>query len=115
MSNFIDNIDEITLKNKNYRQVINTTKQQQLVVMNIPYNVEIGLEVHPKTTQFIKIERGVGIAVIGDESFDIGKGDVVVIAQNTKHNIISKSRSGLQLYTIYSPPEHKQGLIQKNK
>lgn len=115
MIGFVDNIDEFTLKNKNYRHVIFTTKQQQLVIMNIPFNVEIGMEIHKKTTQFIKIVKGTGIAEIGGESYDIYKGDVIIIPANTKHNIISNSKNGLQLYTIYSPPEHKQGLIQKNK
>lgn len=109
------NIEEITKTNKNYREVLHTTKQQQLVVMNIPYNVEIGMEEHNNTTQFIKVEKGKGEAIIGTKTFDIGAGDVVMIAANTKHNIISKSKTGLKLYTIYSPPEHKKNLVQKNK
>lgn len=112
---YVDNIEEITKINKNYREVIHTTTQQQLVVMNIPYNVDIGFETHFHTTQFIKVEKGNGEAIIGTKKFKITAGDVVMIAANTKHNIISKSKSGLKLYTIYSPPEHKKNLIQKNK
>ena len=113
--NYLENIEKITKTNKNYRKVIHTTKQQQLVIMNIPYNEEIGIEKHETTTQFIKIEQGKGEAIIKDKIYNIKSGDVVMVAPNTEHNIISRSKSGLKLYTIYSPPEHKKNLIQKNK
>lgn len=111
----IDNIDKITKNNKYYRKVLNTTKTQQLVVMNIPYKEEIGIEKHKHTTQFIKIEEGKGTAIIENTEYDISVGDIVMVAPNTLHNIISKSKTGLKLYTIYSPPEHKPGLKQMKK
>jgi len=116
MSNsLIDNIEELTLNNKNYRRVLHTTPQMQLVVMSVPYNVEIGMERHKGTTQFIKVEQGDGIAVINGESHSIKSGDVVVVPPDTWHNIISRSKTGLKLYTIYSPPEHRDGLVEKTK
>lgn len=111
----IANIEKLTIKNTNYREVVHTTKQQQLVVMSIPYGEEIGMEVHPSTTQFIKIEKGTGEAVIKNEHYRLSPGSIVIVPPNTKHNIISHAKNGLKLYTIYSPPEHKKGLIQKTK
>lgn len=112
-SGFYANLDELTKRNNNYRHVIFTTKQQQLVLMNIQYDDEIGMESHPHTTQFIKIEKGSGLAIVNNKQIKIKKGDCLVIASGTNHNIISKAKDGLKLYTIYSPPEHKDGLIQK--
>lgn len=111
----IDNIELLTLENTNYRKVISTTKEIQVVLMNIPFKQEIGNELHPKTTQFIKIEKGIGEAVIKGKTFKLHPGYMVVIPPNTEHNIISHAKNGLKLYTIYSPPEHKKGLIQKHK
>lgn len=112
---YYSNIDAITKMNENYRKVLHTTEQQQLVVMHIPYNEEIGTEVHPSTSQFIKIEQGSCIAIIGNEKIKLKKGMCILINANTYHNIISKAKNGLKLYTIYSPPEHKPNLIQKYK
>lgn len=111
----IDNIEELTLNNDNYRKVINTTKTQQLVVMNIPNKEEIGMEKHSETTQFIRIEKGIGIAIVNDKEYKLKKGDFVMIPPNTYHNIISTSKNGLKLYTIYSPPVHKKNLVQEFK
>lgn len=113
--NYINDIEKLTKQNTNYREVLTTTKQQQLVIMSIPYNEEIGTETHPETTQFIKIEQGSGEAIIKNKTYKIKAGDSIMIPANTKHNIISRSKKGLKLYTIYSPPEHKKGLIQKTK
>ena len=110
----IDNIEYLTINNIYYRKVLFTTKHQQLVIMSIPNGVEIGSEVHPNTTQFIKIEKGSGEAVIKNKHYTIGPGSVVIVPPNIKHNIISHAKNGLKLYTIYSPPEHKKNLVQVN-
>lgn len=110
------NIEKATLNNKNYRKVINTTPNQQLVLMSLKPNVEIGMEKHQKTTQFIRIESGKGLAIINGKKIKLQDGSIVVIPPNTLHNIINISKTKrLQLYTIYSPPEHKDGLVQKDK
>jgi mannose-6-phosphate isomerase-like protein (cupin superfamily) len=100
------NIEKQTLNNNFYRKVIYTTPQQQLVLMSIPPGQEIGMEKHSKTTQFIRIESGKGIAKIADRKFLLKDGDAVIIPPNTLHNIISTGTQPLKLYTIYSPPEH---------
>lgn len=113
--NNVFQLDKLTLSNKNYRQVIHTTPQEQLVLMNIPYMTEIGMEKHEHTTQFIKVVSGSALAHIADNKYKLKKGDAVIISPNTKHNIISTSKRGLKLYTIYSPPEHAYNLTQKFK
>ncbi len=111
----ITNLEELTLKNNNYREVLNTTTLQQLVIMSIPYKEEIGVEVHPTTTQFIKIENGDGIVILNNDVYKITTGTAIVIPPGVTHNVVSFAKNGLKLYTIYSPPEHKHGLIQKTK
>lgn len=77
---------------------------------------EIGMEIHPKTTQFIRAEQGQGIAIIGDQQFPMNDGDSVVVPPNIKHNIINTSASRpLQLYVIYTPAEHAPNTIHRTK
>lgn len=109
------NIEETTIENDNYRWVYQTSQQMQFVFMSLKVNEEIGEEVHPFTTQFIRIEQGMGLAVINGEEFEIGPNDSVFIPSGTRHNIINIGDDKLKLYTLYSPPMHKPGLIEKNK
>lgn len=115
------NIEELTKKNNNYRQVLYTDKKIQLVIMSIKPNQEIGMEIHPINDQFIRIESGMGIAEIGKNKTEIEKrynltdGSVIIIPAGTWHNIKNNSNMDLKLYTIYSPPTHKDKLIQKDK
>ncbi len=105
-----------TLNNKNYRKVVYTVpKSFQLVLMSLKPSEEIGMEVHEDTTQFITVESGIGMAIIGGVYHAIGPGWSVVIPPGTMHNIINMGNTRLQLYTIYTPPEHKAGTIQRIK
>lgn len=106
------NIEKATLSNKAYRKVLFTTNQQQLVTMSLPPTDYIKKENHPKTTQFIRIESGTGIAIIDDITYRLSNGTVLVIPSNTWHYIKNTGKTPLQLYTIYSPPEHSPTLIQ---
>lgn len=114
-TNFYGNIKDITLENNYYRQVLSTTPTQQLVVMSLKPKEEIGLEVHPYTTQFIRIEQGKGIAIMDDTYCDIEDDDAIVIPPNTYHNIKNTGNIPLKLYTIYSPPEHPYNRVDINK
>ena len=114
-SNFYGNIKELTLENNNYRRVLNTTPTQQLVVMSLLPNEEIGLEVHPYTSQFIRIEEGTGIAIMDDTFYELEDDDVIVIPPNTLHNITNTGNNDLKLYTIYSPPEHAYNCVDITK
>lgn len=111
-----DNIEQATIKNKNYRKVISTTPTLQLVLMSLKPKEEIGEEIHPYTTQFIRVEKGNGIAIIEDKIYKLTDGVAIIIPLNSKHNIINTStKEPLKLYTIYSPPNHPYDKIEKVK
>lgn len=107
MRSFKGNIEKITSKNNYYRKVLHTNKYQQLVVMNLRPFEEIGEEVHPKTSQFIRVESGSGVAMIAGKKYILKDGDAIIIDNNVSHNV-KAGKNGLKLYTIYSPPEHKR-------
>ena len=109
------NIGEMTINNNNYRKVINTTKHQQLVLMSLKPKEEIGMEIHKKIDQFIRIEKGSAIAIINDKKYLLKKEHFITIPAGSNHNIINIGRSELKLYSIYSPSNHKPGTIQKTK
>lgn len=119
---FVVNIEEETLNNKNFRKVLYTSTNlhgMQLVVMNLKPEEEIGMEKHNSADQFIRVEQGEAIAVIGKTKKDIYKlqaSDAILIPAGTWHNVVnSNSKYNLKLYTLYTPPHHKDLLIQKNK
>ena len=110
------NIEDLTLKNKNFRHVLHTTPNMQLVLMSLLPGEDIGQEAHPYTTQFFRVEKGKGRAIIDGQEFPLNDGDVVVIPPGSEHNIINISnKERLQLYSIYSPPQHPIGTIHKVK
>jgi mannose-6-phosphate isomerase-like protein (cupin superfamily) len=113
---YIDNIEKLTEKNKNYRKVLYTTPNTQLVLMSLKPQEEIGTETHTDTTQFLRIEEGRGVAIVNGITTPIGPGSAVIIAPGMEHNIVNKSATNrMQIYTLYSPPHHPIGTIQKNK
>ena len=113
MNGFGIDIEKATLDNIYYRRVLYTTPQQQLVLMNIPVNDDIHLEIHPHTTQFIRFESGTGEVRINDIVLNVKDGSSVTIPPNSYHQVINtSSKESLKLYTIYSPPEHPKDLIQ---
>lgn len=110
-----DNIEQLTINNRNYRQVLFTTNQKnfQLVLMSLLPGEEIGMENHPRTTQFIRVEKGHGLAIINGKEYPMKDGDVVVVPPNSDHNLINISNtSRLQLYAIYTPAEHQPQTVQ---
>ena len=111
-------LNKMTIDNNNYRKVINTTSHQQLVLMNLKPKEEIGIEMHTKVDQFIRIEKGIALAIIGKENpkkYKLKKEHFITIPAGTYHNIINTGRSELKLYSIYCPANHKPGTTQKNK
>lgn len=112
---YITNIEKSTLENTDFRRVLYTAPHSQLVLMSLGPNEEIGEETH-RLDQFIRIERGTGKAILAGEEFPLEDGSAVVIPSGTKHNIVNTSASEpLKLYTVYSPPEHKDGTIHTTK
>lgn len=115
MKGYITNIEKLLFENENFRKVLYTAKNSQLVVMSLKPNEDIGEEVH-QLDQFIRCEAGQGKAILDDVEHDIGDGFVVVIPSGTKHNIINtSSEKPLKLYTLYSPPNHKDGVVHITK
>lgn len=109
-------LETLTLKNKNYRNVLYTTPNMQLVLMSLLPFEEIGMEKHPSLTQFIRFEKGHGKVTLGKSKYLVNDGDVIIVPPNTQHNIQNLSLDKrLQLYTIYSPPEHKPNLVERYK
>ncbi len=116
MTGFIGNIEELTLANTYFRQVLYTGQHAQLVVMCLQASEDIGEEVHEIVDQFLRIEEGEGKAIINGEEYPFKDGDALIIPAGTKHNVINTSPAKLlKLYTVYSPPHHKDGVIHKTK
>jgi mannose-6-phosphate isomerase-like protein (cupin superfamily) len=116
MKGFKTNIERDTLKNRNFRKVIYTGKNSQLVLMSLKPKEEIGLETHPENDQFLRFEGGTGRVVVDDSKYTVKDGDAVVIPAGAKHNVVNTSATEeLKIYTIYSPPHHKDGTIHKTK
>jgi len=116
MKGHITNIEKDTLENENFRKVIFTAKNMQLVLMSLEPNEEIGEEMHDDVDQFIRIEKGNGKAILNGEEYEIMDGSSVVIPAGVRHNIVNSSaEEKLKLYTIYSPPEHRDGVIHQTK
>ena len=115
MQGYIANIEELTLENENFRQVLYTTKNSQLVIMSLKPNEEIGAEIH-ELDQFIRCEAGHGKAVLDGISHKLSDGFVIIVPAGATHNIINTSSDQpLKLYTLYSPPNHRDGVIHKTK
>lgn len=111
MKGYVQNIKKQTLENEKYRKVLYTSHYSQIVLMSLEPNQEIGLETHPDNDQFLTIESGQGRAVIDDNEYMLEEGSVALVPAGAAHNIINSSDSEqLKLYTIYSPPHHKDGI-----
>lgn len=113
---FFGSIKDITMRNDNYRKVIDTSKYSQLVIMSLEPLQEIGFETHTDTDQFIYIVDGLCMAQLEERKIMLFAGDCVMIHSGTRHNIQNADDNAhLKLFTIYSPPEHPRNLIQKTK
>lgn len=115
MVGFVTNIEKDTLENNNFRKVLYTGKNMQLVVMNLEVGEEIGLETHPEHDQFIRIDEGSAKAILNGEESEMSDGSCVVIPAGVEHNIVNTGEGKLKLYTIYSPPEHPDGTVHATK
>ncbi len=114
MKGFITDIEKATKENTNYRRVLYTAKNSQLVLMNLPPGEEIGEEVH-RLDQFIRIEEGEARVVLNGVESELQDNYAVVIPAGTKHNVINTGKGELKLYSIYAPPEHRDGVVHKTK
>ena len=112
---YITNIGKVTLENTDYRRVLYTSTHSQLVVMSLRPGEEIGEETH-ELDQFIRFEAGTAKVVLNQVDEHVIKEDfAIIVPAGTCHNIINVGASDLKLYTLYAPPEHKDGIVQKTK
>jgi mannose-6-phosphate isomerase-like protein (cupin superfamily) len=116
MKGFKTNIERDTLKNRNFRKVLYTSRHSQLVLMTLRPKEEIGLETHDENDQFLRFEGGRGYVLIDGNRYTVKDGDAVIVPAGAKHNVVNTSSTEeLKLYTIYSPPHHKDQIIRKTK
>jgi mannose-6-phosphate isomerase-like protein (cupin superfamily) len=110
MKGFVKNIEEFAVKNEEFRRVVYTAKHCQLVVMALKPKEEIGMEVH-KLDQFFRVEEGTGEAVLDGVRKVISAGFAVLVPAGVNHNIINIGSIPLKLYTLYAPPNHRDGVV----
>ena len=116
MRGYVTNIERDTIENDDYRRVLFTGENLQLVLMTLQPGDEIGQEVHEDHDQFIRVEAGSGEAILDGERHPLEDGTAVVIPAGVEHNVVNTSGSApLRLYTLYSPPEHPDGTVQHTK
>ena len=116
MAGYSINIEEKTLENDNFREVLYTTKRSQLVVMTLQPGEEIGLETHEEHDQFIRVEEGDGEAILDGEKHQLDDGTALVIPAGSEHIVVNTSKKDpLKLYTLYTPPEHPDGTTHRTK
>lgn len=114
MQGFLTNIEKATRENTDYRRVLYTARHAQLVLMSVAPGEEIGEEVH-ELDQFIRIEAGSADIILDGVVHKAEADWAVIIPQGTRHNVVNTGTVPLKLYSIYSPPEHKDGIVQKTK
>jgi mannose-6-phosphate isomerase-like protein (cupin superfamily) len=110
MKGFVQNIEDISNRNKEFRKVLYTAENIQLVVMSLNPKEEIGLEVH-ELDQFFRVEEGTGEALLEEVCTNISAGFAVLVPAGTKHNIMNTGNVPLKLYTLYAPPNHRDGVV----
>lgn len=116
MKGYFGAIEELTLQNTNFRQVLYTGKHSQLVLMCLKPGQEIGTETHTENDQFFRFEAGVGKVIIDGNEYEVKDGSAIVVPAGAVHNVINVSLTDdLKLYTIYSPAHHKDGIVRATK
>jgi len=112
---YCDNIEKRTVENEHFRRVLYTGHNLQLVLMTLPPGCDIGEEVHPDRDQFFRIEEGSGVVRIDGVENRVEDDFAVIVPAGARHNVINSGDVPLRLYTIYGPPEHKDGIVQSTK
>lgn len=111
MKGHVINLEQETVGNSDFRRVLYTGKNLQLVLMSIPPGGEIGEEVHATHDQFLRVDAGAGEAIIDGVTTEISDGWSILVPAGARHNIRNTSVADLKLYTLYAPPEHKDGVV----
>jgi len=116
MKGYVTNLEQETEKNADFRRVLYTGKHSQLVLMSLKPGEEIGEETHEDVDQFFRFESGEGKVIVDGVEHLVRNGNGVIVPAGAKHNVLNTSkRMNLRLYTIYSPPEHQDGVVRHTK
>lgn len=115
MKGYADNIETRTIENDDFRRVLYTGKHLQLVLMTLQPGEEIGEEVHEDRDQFFRIEQGHGEIRIDGTANVVEDDFAVIVPAGARHNVVNTGKKPLRLYTLYGPPEHRDGVIHKTK
>jgi mannose-6-phosphate isomerase-like protein (cupin superfamily) len=115
LKGFVENIEKLTTGNTDYRRVLYTGRQLQLVLMTLQPGEEIGEEVHEDHDQFLRIEEGRGEVRIDGKTTPIEDDWAIVVPAGARHNVVNTGSGPLKLYTLYGPPEHRDGLVEATK
>jgi mannose-6-phosphate isomerase-like protein (cupin superfamily) len=115
MKGFIADIEDRTEQNQNFRQVLYTGPNMQLVVMSLLPGEEIGAEVHEHTDQFFRVEEGKGEIVMNGREIPIKSDIAILVPAGTRHNIRNTGHKRLKLYTLYAPPQHADGTVHETR
>jgi mannose-6-phosphate isomerase-like protein (cupin superfamily) len=115
MKGYVDNIERATVANEDFRRVLYTGSNLQLVLMTLPPGCDIGEEVHDDRDQFFRIEEGEGEIRIDGVANSVEDDFAVIVPAGARHNVINTGRVPLRLYTLYGPPEHRDGVVHTTK
>lgn len=115
MKGFNGNIENMTIENTDFRRVLYTGKHSQLVLMALNPGEEIGMETHSENDQFFRFEAGHGEVIIDDNKYEVSDGSAIVVPAGAEHNVVNTGSGQLKLYTIYSPPHHKDQIVRPTK
>lgn len=115
MRGFVDDIEDMTEQNSDFRRVLYTGKQLQLVLMSIEPGEDIGEEIHPDRDQFFRVEEGKGEVWIDGHRSKIESDSAILVPAGARHNVKNTGEKPLKLYTLYAPPEHADGTVQATK
>jgi mannose-6-phosphate isomerase-like protein (cupin superfamily) len=115
MKGYVDNIEQVTVANEDFRRVLYTGKHLQLVLMTLPPGCDIGEEVHEDRDQFFRIEEGEGEIRIDGAANRVEDDFAVIVPAGARHNVINTGDKPLRLYTLYGPPEHRDGVVHATK
>lgn len=114
MKGFVEDIEGLAVKNEDFRRVLYTAKNCQLVIMALKPGEEIGAEVHT-LDQFFRVEEGAGEVVLDGVRTTISAGFAIVVPAGSKHNLINTGTVPLKLYTLYAPPNHRDGVVHHSR
>ncbi|MEO6837426.1 MAG: cupin domain-containing protein [Ginsengibacter sp.] len=115
MKGYKGNIEQLTLDNDNFRKVLYTGQNLQLVLMSLEVGEEIGMETHINNDQFFRFESGMGRCIIDNNEYHVVEGDAILVPAGAKHNVINTGTTAFKMYTIYGPPNHQDHILRKTK